>query len=97
MRKHGRRDSNHQTVIKLYRSAGCSVADTADLGLGLPDLFVGAAGVTDPVEVKSANGDLEPDQETFIASWRGSKVVVVRTDDDVLNHIFDMRRRAKRL
>lgn len=95
--KHGRRDVNHADVVKWYRDLGCYVADTADLALGMPDLFVGAAGVTDPVEVKSAVGDLEPLQKTFISAWRGSKVWIVRTQEDVIDHVTDMRRRARRV
>lgn len=95
--KHGRRDANHQDVVGWYRSLGAYVADTADLGLGLPDLFVGVAGVTDPVEIKSEDGTLTPAQQTFVAAWRGSRVWIVRTFDDVVAHNGDMRRRARRV
>jgi hypothetical protein len=93
--KHGRRDGNHQAVVRWYRDLGCYVADTADLGLGLPDLFVGAAGVTDAVEVKSEDGKLTPLQQTFVQAWRGSAVAIVRTQNDVINHVTNMRRRAR--
>lgn len=93
--KHGRRDSNHQDVVKWYRELGCYVADCADLGLGLPDLFVGAAGITDPVEVKAPDGELTPLQKTFVGAWRGSQVAIVRTQDDVISHVASMRKRAR--
>lgn len=93
--KHGRRDANHSDVVKWYRDLGCFVACTADLGLGLPDLFVGAAGVTDPVEIKTEDGDLTPLQKTFIAAWRGSPVAIVRTQTDVIDHVARMRKRAR--
>jgi hypothetical protein len=95
MRKHGRRDINHEPIIKWYRDLGCSVADTADLGLGLPDAFVGCAGVCDPVEIKSMEGELTPLQKTFIAAWRGAAVRIVRNQTDVVEHVQDMRRRAR--
>lgn len=95
--KHGRRDANHQAIVAAYRMLGCSWADTADLGLGLPDGFVGCAGVTDPVECKVEHGTLTPRQETFIAAWRGSAPRIVRNQDDVVNHVADMRHRARRL
>ena len=95
--KYGRRDSNHQQILKWYRDLGCTTADTADLGLGLPDAFVGAAGVTDPIEIKSEDGKLRPMQETFIHAWRGSCVRIVRSQAEVIEHVTDMRRRAKRL
>lgn len=93
--KYGRRDSNHSDVVGWYREMGCAVAVTADLGLGLPDAFVGCAGVTDPVEIKSADGELTPEQRTFIAGWRGSRVWIPRTLDDVTKHVADMRKRAR--
>lgn len=93
--RHGRRDANHQAVVAQYRALGCSWADTADLGLGLPDGWVGCAGVTDPVEVKSDGGALTSRQETFIAAWRGSHPRIVRGESDVIEHVADMRRRAR--
>lgn len=92
-----RRDANHQQIVAWYRSLGCYVADTADLGLGLPDAFVGVAGISDPVEFKSEDGKLTGAQETFIQAWRGSRVWIVRTFDDVVAHNGDMRRRARRV
>lgn len=96
MRRAARRDQNHTQVVAWYRELGCYVADTANLGLGLPDLFVGCAGITDPVEVKSEDGTLTPLQQHFIASWRGSAVRVVRSHLDVTSHVGDMRKRARR-
>jgi len=94
--RYGKPDANHGEVKGWYVELGCSVADTKDAGLGVPDLFVGCAGVTDPVEVKTEDGGLEKSQETFIATWRGSRVWVSRTHDDVVAHVHDMRRRARR-
>lgn len=94
--KYGRRDENHQQIVAWYRELGCSVADTADLGLGLPDIFVGAAGVSDPVEIKTADGKLKPMQETFIHAWRGSIVRIVRSREEVIEHVMHMRSRARR-
>jgi hypothetical protein len=94
--KHGRRDADHQQIVAWYRELHCGVADTADLGLGLPDLFVSAAGVCDAVEVKSADGELTAAQKVFVQSWR-SRVWIVRTLDDVVAHNADMRRRARRV
>lgn len=84
-------------MVKCYRDLGCYVADTANLGLGLPDLFVGCAGVTDPVEVKSDNGTLTPLQQVFVRDWRGSNVRVVSSQADVIAHVAEMRKRARNL
>jgi len=93
--RHGRRDTTHAPRVADYRALGCTFADTADLGLGLPDGFVGCTGITDPVEFKSEGGTLEPAQKTFIAAWRGSKPQVIVTLEDVIAHVADMRRRAR--
>jgi hypothetical protein len=93
--RYGKTDANHSQVKEWYRSLGCSVADTKDAAMGVPDLFVGAVGLTDPVEVKVEGGSLTPQQETFIAGWRGSKVWIVTTQEDVIKHVTDMRRRLR--
>lgn len=93
--RYGKPDANHGQVKDWYRELGCAVADTKDAGLGVPDLFIGCAGITDPVEVKTEDGDLLPSQRTFIAGWRGSTVAVVRTQDDVIRHVQSMRKRVR--
>lgn len=74
--KHGRRDANHQEVKDAFLGLGCSVADTADVGNGFPDLVVGIAGVNALVEVKTLTGDHTPEQERFYSEWRGSHYTV---------------------
>ena len=90
-----RYDANHREIVDTYRNLGCTVADTARAGLGVPDLFVGCMGISDPVEIKTEDGRLLPSQQNFIACWRGSPVAVVRTQDDVIEHVAQMRRRAR--
>jgi hypothetical protein len=94
--RYGKPDANHSQVKAWYEELGCKVADTKDAGLGVPDLFVGCVGLTDPVEVKTEGGDLLPSQRTFIANWRGSKVWIIRTHDEVIAHVNDMRTRARK-
>jgi hypothetical protein len=93
--RYGKPDSNHDDVKGWYLDLGCTVADTKDAGLGVPDLFVGCVGLTDPVEIKSEDGTLRPLQKTFIAAWRGSPVAIVRTQQDVIDHVTRMRKRAR--
>lgn len=93
--RYGKKDANHNDVVSWYRQLGCSVAETQDAGLGVPDLFVGCCGVSDPVEIKTADGKLEPSQQTFVLSWRGSSTRIVRTQDEVIAHVQDMRRRVR--
>lgn len=93
--RYGKRDANHNDVVRWYRQLGCSVAETQDAGLGVPDLFVGCCGMTDPVEIKTAEGKLEPSQQTFVLAWRGSVVAIVRTEDEVIAHVQNMRKRVR--
>lgn len=93
--RYGKRDANHAQVVRWYRDLGCSVAETHDAGLGVPDLFVGCVGVTDPVEIKTEDGKLLPSQETFVLAWRGSTTRIVRSLAEVVAHVTDMRRRVR--
>lgn len=91
-----RKDGNHNALCDVYVELGCSVADTSALGAGFPDAVIGAAGITDLVEFKTATGQLELSQETFIAKWRGSRVWVIADRDSVITHVADMRKRARK-
>jgi len=90
--KHGRRDANHAQIVKAYRDLGCTVFDLADAALGCPDLLVGFAGKTCLVEVKTEEGTLTPKQRLFLDAWRGGAVTIVRTTDDVIQHVTHARR-----
>lgn len=87
----GKRDGNHATIKRAYETLHCSVFDTADVANGFPDLVVGCGGVTALVEVKTARGELTEGQEEFIRYWRGAKVRIVRSANDVVQHVQDMR------
>lgn len=89
----GARDANHGSIAAWYEELFCSVKDTHGVGHGFGDMVVGCAGITDIVEVKTEAGQLEPAQVTFHRDWRGSKVVIVRNQSDVINHVLNMRER----
>lgn len=85
-----RRDGNEAEIINALRHFGATVEQLSKKGL--PDLLV---GFVDPatgeprnllMEVKTAKGKLEPDQETWHERWRG-QVAVVRTADEALELI----------
>lgn len=90
-------DANHSEVKRWYEQLHVQVADCRRVGDGVPDLFVGTLGVTDPVEIKDKQGRLTEAQKKFIARWAGSPVRIVRTLDDVVAHVDDMRRRGRLL
>jgi hypothetical protein len=92
----GRTDANHAQVRGWYEELYCSVVDTHRMGGGFPDLVVGIATTTELVEVKTEDGQQLPSQITFQKTWRGSKVVVVRTQADVINHVTNIRERVSR-
>lgn len=96
-RAFSRKDANHDELAAVYVELGCTCWDTSALGGGFPDAVVGAAGITDLVEFKTIGGDLEPSQRTFIAKWRGSSLYVIRTRDEVVFHVQNMRARARLL
>jgi hypothetical protein len=87
----GRPDANHADLVKVYESLHCGVIDTHALGFGFPDIIVHFSGYCAPVEIKTPDGDLEPSQERFIRDWKGPKIRIVRTPDEVIAHVTEIR------
>jgi hypothetical protein len=81
-------DGNHAMLADVYRRLGCKVRSTARLGDGFPDLLVGLGTTIALVEVKTAKGKLEPEQEEFMADF---PVRVVRSEQDVLAHVAALK------
>lgn len=86
MRQKPRKDTNQADVVLALRQAGCSVADTAALGRGFPDLVVGLRGKNFLLEVK--DGSLPPsrrkltdDESAFHENWRGQIFVVTSVEE----------------
>lgn len=95
-----KRDANHDEMVRLFESLGCSVFECHDVGAGFTDLVVGCMGVTLLVEVKTPEGmgrsdTLTPAQQRFHRDWRG-QLAVVSTRDDVVRLVTDTRARAGR-
>ena len=84
MRIHGRVDANQAEIRDAARKAGASWLSLSDVGGGCPDALLGAHGRTWLVEIKRPKGTLTPDQVRFMSSWRGEKVYVLRSIEDVL-------------
>ena len=89
----GRRDANHKQIVDWYRELHVSVVDTSSLGGSFPDILVHFSGYCAPVEIKTTTGKLSPGQRDFIASWKGPKIRVVRTQQDVIDHVSEIRQR----
>lgn len=93
MRRAARRDVNHAELVASLRALGYSVLDLGAVGHGCPDLLVARRGRTALVEVKrprgpkgGGGGRLTPDQERFLADWRGD-VIVARGLEDVVKGV----------
>ena len=81
MRKHAKKDRNHAEIIAALRAAGASVADTAALGSGFPDIVVGFRGKNHLMEIKDgflckSRKLLTDDEKNFVTFWRGKYSVV---------------------
>lgn len=87
-------DANHADVTRWYEELYCLVHDTHALGGGFPDLVVRVSTKGGHrialVEVKTPDGYLRPNQETFLRNW-GSCVAVVQTREDVFAHVERVR------
>lgn len=85
--RNGRRDGNHTEIVKALRQIpGVTVADTADLGRGFPDIAVGMAGKTYLFEIKDgakppSKRKLTPAEQAFFDEWTGHVAVVCSLDE----------------
>lgn len=87
----GRADANHAEIVKAYESLHCGVVDTHAMGGGFPDVLVHFGGYCAPVEIKTKRGKLNSAQERFLRDWRGPKIEIVRSSDDVISHVTRVR------
>lgn len=81
MRRAARTDANHAEIVAALRAVGATVRSLAAVGSGVPDLLVGFRGTNVLLEVKDGRKPpsarkLTPDEERFLATWRGRAVVV---------------------
>ncbi len=87
-----RTDGNQAAIVAALRGVGASVLPIASPTVaGVPDLIVGYIGTDGRsrnllMEVKTAKGRLEPEQETFLATWPGP-ALVVRSVEEALRAI----------
>ena len=80
MRHRAKVDTNQGAIVAALRSCSWTVVSLADVGCGVPDLLVGAAGRNILLEVKSQRGLLNAAQRDWHDGWRG-QVMVVRDID----------------
>jgi hypothetical protein len=81
MRRAARVDANQAEIVKALRKIGATVQPLHAVGKGCPDLLVGwrqgnyLFEVKDGAKPPSARA-LTPDEQDWIAGWRGPVVVV---------------------
>ena len=91
-----KRDANHNELCDAFRLLGCSVFETDRVGEGFPDIVVGVLGKNALVELKNPKSwygkiGLNHAQGKFAAAWRGDRVRVVSTQDDVVALVAELR------
>jgi hypothetical protein len=88
----GRRDSNHKSIVNLFRNfPGVTVADTAALGNGFPDIVVGFRNKSYLIEIKDGNKKLTPEENEFVNSWCGD-YTIIRNEQQVINFLQNISR-----
>lgn len=101
MRRASRTDGPHAAIVQALRKVGCQVKDTSRVGDGFPDLIVRADGLLKTVqknaalfywepkillmEVKTARGKLNAEQQAFLRLW--PETLVVRSVDEALQAV----------
>lgn len=80
-RRAARVDANHSAVVLALVARGWTVQTLASVGVGCPDLLVGARGCNVLLEIKDGSKPasarkLTPDQRRWHRHWQGQVAVV---------------------
>lgn len=86
MRRAAKVDKNQAAIVDALRKLGASVASTAAIGKGFPDLVVGIHGRTFLCEIKDgakppSARKLTDDQVKFKADWKGDWTLLESIED----------------
>jgi hypothetical protein len=79
-----RADENAGGIWGFARRLKASVQVLTNVGFGCPDGLVGFQGRNHLVEIKVPGKDLTDSQRDWVGRWRGDRVAVVRTGDDLV-------------
>jgi hypothetical protein len=95
----GNLDRNHHAIVEVLRKYGASVYSLAHVGGGCPDILVGFRRQDFLLEIKNPESrygkkGFNELQQEFASTWRGSKVLIVRTPLEALQAIGAIRRTA---
>lgn len=86
MNYHARADANQPEIVRALRATGARVQHLHTVGKGCPDILVGFRGVNYLLEIKSAGGELTPDEAGWHGTWAG-QVAIVHSIDEALRAI----------
>jgi hypothetical protein len=89
----GRPDANQAEIVGVYESLFCGVIDTHKLGFGFPDILLHYSGWCGPREIKTEDGELNAAQRTFARDWKGPKIKIIRTMQQAIDDVQEVRRR----
>jgi hypothetical protein len=87
------RDANHDEIVKVYESAYIQVIDYTRVGSGHPDI-----GIVNKLfgqrlrEIKMPGEDLESNQKTWWANWRGPPLKIIHSRDEALADLAELVR-----
>lgn len=77
MRRRAKVDANHKQIVEGLRAAGFTVASTAEIGGGFPDICVAAQGFNILFEIKADEDEpLTKQQQKFHQEWPGQVAVI---------------------
>jgi hypothetical protein len=92
LRRSGRKDKNHNSIISGLKYAGAAIIDLSSMGYGIPDILVSYHNVLYLMEIKNPDNaygrrGMNKNQKQWAERWRGKKPEVVRSIDDALKII----------
>ncbi len=82
LRRAVRRDESEKAIVEALRESGWTVCYLSSRNG--PDLLAGRAGQSVLIECKTKNRKLKPGQAVWHAEWRGSRVYIMRSVEDVI-------------
>jgi Holliday junction resolvase len=85
-------DGNQKEIVEKLRRWGLSVASTATIHKGFPDIIVGFSDINLLVEIKAdENSKLTSHQINFHSEWKG-EIMVATTAEEILLRYFELQK-----
>jgi hypothetical protein len=88
--------AHRQMICDAYRSLGCSVYLSGCIGFGFPHLILGFNNRTELADIQVEHGELGASGRAFAREWKGSLVRIIRTTQDVADHVQSVKSQIAR-